>query len=213
MAEEETPKLIEPVTKEDSPMTEDLAKEEITHPEKDLPKTDEACTRVMIAVNQCSKGYPKPSITSRAAFDWIVKNLIKPCCKKRYKLLILHVQVLDEDGLKELDSVYASPSDFQHLRHEERAKGASLIQHFIQKCHDSEIECEGWIKMGDPKAVVCEEVKKKNPDMLVLGSRGLGTIQRMFVAGVSSYVTKHVDCPVITIKRDPKDIPDDPLND
>lgn len=42
-------------------------------------------------------------------------------------------------GLKELDSVYASPSDFQHLRHEERAKGASLIQYFIQKCHDSEV--------------------------------------------------------------------------
>lgn len=42
-----------------------------------------------------------------------------------------------------------------------------------------QIECEGWIKMGDPKAVVCEEVKKKNPDMLVLGSRGLGTIQRL----------------------------------
>uniref|UniRef100_A0A7I4D3M9 Uncharacterized protein n=1 Tax=Physcomitrium patens TaxID=3218 RepID=A0A7I4D3M9_PHYPA len=139
MAGEETPKSIEPVTKEDSPMTEDLAKEEITHSEKDLPITDEACTRVMIAVNQCSKGYPKPSISSRAAFDWIVKNLIKPCCKKRYKLLILHVQVLDEDGLKELDSVYASPSDFQHLRHEERAKGASLIQYFIQKCHDSEV--------------------------------------------------------------------------
>jgi hypothetical protein len=36
---------------------------------------------------------------------------------------------------------------------------------------------------------------------------------RMFVAGVSYYVTKHVECPVLVIKRDPKEIPDDPMDD
>ena len=35
----------------------------------------------------------------------------------------------------------------------------------------------------------------------------------MFVAGVSSYCAKHVECPVLVIKRDLKEIPDDPLDD
>ncbi|KAG0606761.1 hypothetical protein M758_9G165200 [Ceratodon purpureus] len=210
MAEEETQGSSQPHMKEESSLTKEI----IPAKEDDLSEGEtDARTTVMIAVNQCSKGYPKPSISSRHAFDWILKNLIKPCCRKQYKLLILHVQVPDEDGLEELDSVYASPSDFQHLRHKELAKGIALIQTFVKRCNDVQIECEGWIKKGDPKDVVCKEVKRKNPDILVLGSRGLGTLQRMFVAGVSSYVTKHVECPVIVIKRDPKEIPDDPMDD
>jgi len=189
---------------------EDTLTKEIT---EDPPKTEDVRTTVMIAVSQSSKGYPNPSISSRHAFEWVSKNLIKPCCAKKYKLLILHVQVIDEDGLEELDSVYASPSDFQHSRHKERVKGRALIQTFVKQCHDAQIECEGWIKKGDPKEVICQEVKRKKPDLLVLGCRGLGTLQRMFVAGVSSYVSKHVDCPVIVIKRDHKDIPDDPMDD
>lgn len=55
-------------------------------------------TVVMIAVSQCSKGYPKASVSSRHAFEWVLRNLIKPCCAKQYKLLILHAQVVDEDG-------------------------------------------------------------------------------------------------------------------
>jgi len=181
--------------------------------EMDPISVDTPLTKVMIAVSQSSKGYPNPSISSRQAFEWILKNLIKPCCKKQYKLLILHVQVHDEDGLEELDSVYASPSDFQHLRHKERSKGLALIKTFIKQCHDAEIECEGWVKRGDPKQIICQESRKRQPDILVLGSRGLGTLQRMFVAGVSSFCTKKVDCPVLVIKRDPKDVPDDPMDD
>ena len=41
-------------------------------------------------------------------------------------------------GLEELDSVYASPSDFQHLRHKERAKGTTLIQTFVEQCNDAQ---------------------------------------------------------------------------
>jgi hypothetical protein len=55
-------------------------------------------TTVLVAVSQSSKGYPHPSISSRHAFDWILKNITKPCCKQDYKLLILHVQVPDSDG-------------------------------------------------------------------------------------------------------------------
>lgn len=70
--------------------------------EMDPISVDTPLTKVMIAVNQSSKGYPNPSISSRQAFEWILKNLIKPCCKKQYKLLILHVQVHDEDGEEQL---------------------------------------------------------------------------------------------------------------
>ena len=60
--------------------------------------TNNSRTTVLVAVSQSSKGYPHPSISSRHAFNWILKNITKPCCKQDYKLLILHVQVPDSDG-------------------------------------------------------------------------------------------------------------------
>lgn len=42
-------------------------------------------------------------------------------------------------GLEELDSIYASPSDFQHSRHKERAKGRALIQTFVKQCHNAQV--------------------------------------------------------------------------
>lgn len=42
-------------------------------------------------------------------------------------------------GLEELDSVYASPSDFQHLRQKELTKGKALLQTFVQQCHDAKV--------------------------------------------------------------------------
>jgi nucleotide-binding universal stress UspA family protein len=41
-----------------------------------------------------------------------------------------------------------------------------------------QVDCEAWLSEGDPKLVICKEAKEKHPDLLVLGSRGLGTIQR-----------------------------------
>jgi hypothetical protein len=55
--------------------------------------------QVMLAVSHSIKGYPKPSLSSRNALDWILTKLIRPCCKKEYKILIFHVQIPDEDGM------------------------------------------------------------------------------------------------------------------
>lgn len=47
--------------------------------------------RLMIVVNQCSKGYLKFFISSCYVFDWVLKNFIKFCCRKQYKVIILYV--------------------------------------------------------------------------------------------------------------------------
>jgi hypothetical protein len=41
-----------------------------------------------------------------------------------------------------------------------------------------QVDCEAWLSKGDPKLVICKEAKERQPDLLVLGSRGLGTLQR-----------------------------------
>ncbi|GKV07742.1 hypothetical protein SLEP1_g19472 [Rubroshorea leprosula] len=55
-------------------------------------------TRIMVAVNQSTiKGYPHASISSRGAFDWTLRKIVRSNTAG-FKLLFLHVQVPDEDG-------------------------------------------------------------------------------------------------------------------
>lgn len=55
-------------------------------------------TRVLIGVNESTiKGYPHASISSKGAFDWVLKKIIRSNISG-FKILFLHVQVPDEDG-------------------------------------------------------------------------------------------------------------------
>ncbi|KAI4387747.1 hypothetical protein MLD38_000154 [Melastoma candidum] len=170
-------------------------------------------TRVMIGVNESTiKGYPNASISSRVAFDWTLTKIVRSNTSG-FKLLFLHVQVPDEDGFDDMDSIYASPDDFKSLQHRDNARGIHLLEYFVHRCHEIGVSCEAWIKKGDPKEVICHEVMRVQPDFLVVGSRGLGPFQKVFVGTVSEFCVKHAECPVIAIKRPPGEAPQDPVDD
>eukprot|EP00262_Sarcandra_glabra_P010264 TRINITY_DN2530_c0_g1_i1.p1 TRINITY_DN2530_c0_g1~~TRINITY_DN2530_c0_g1_i1.p1 ORF type:complete len:186 (+),score=29.90 TRINITY_DN2530_c0_g1_i1:139-696(+) len=170
-------------------------------------------TRIMVAVNESSiKGYPHPSISSRGAFEWTLEKIVQSNTTG-FKLLFVHVQVPDEDGFDDMDSIYASLEDFQDMKRKDRVRGVHLLEYFVGRCHEIGVLCEAWIKGGDPKEVLCHEVKRVQPDLLVVGSRGLGPFQRVFVGTVSEFCVKHVECPVITIKRKADEAPQDPVDD
>lgn len=172
-----------------------------------------APTRVMVAVNESTiNGYPHPSISSRGAFEWILQKIVRSSTSG-FKLLFLHVQVPDEDGFDDVDSIYASPDDFKSMKQRDRIRGLHLLEFFVDRCHEIGIACESWIKRGDAKEVICHEVKRVRPDFLVVGSRGLGPFQRVFVGTVSEFCVKHAECPVIVIKRGADETPQDPVDD
>uniref|UniRef100_A0A0C9S7F2 TSA: Wollemia nobilis Ref_Wollemi_Transcript_8683_642 transcribed RNA sequence n=1 Tax=Wollemia nobilis TaxID=56998 RepID=A0A0C9S7F2_9CONI len=174
----------------------------------------EAPTRIMMGVNQSSvKGYPHPSISSNYAFEWTLKKLVRSTRSQDFKLLFLHIQIPDEDGFNDMDSIFASPDDFKDLENREKMRGIHLLEYFVKRCNEIGVACEAWVKKGDPKQVICHEVKRVHPDLLVVGSRGLGHFQRVFVGTVSEYCSKHADCPTVVIKRKPEDMPEDPVDD
>ncbi|RWR85633.1 universal stress protein A-like protein [Cinnamomum micranthum f. kanehirae] len=170
-------------------------------------------TRIMLGVNESSlRGYPHASISSRGAFEWTLQKIVRNNTPG-FKILFLHVQVPDEDGFNDMDSIFASPEDFREMNLRDKIRGLHLLEYFVGRCHQIGVPCEAWIKKGDPKEVICNEVKRVRPDLLVVGSRGLGPFQRVFVGTVSEFCVKHADCPVITIKRKADEMPEDPVDD
>ncbi|CAF2347142.1 unnamed protein product [Brassica napus] len=176
-------------------------------------------TRVMVAVNESTiKGYlwlqaPLASSSSCFTFEWTLKKIVRSNTSG-FKLLLLHAQVQDEDGsFDDVDIIYASPDDFRNMRERNKANGLHLLEFFVNKCHEIGVRCEAWIRKGDPTEVICHEVRRVRPDFLVVGSRGLGPFQKVFVGTVSEFCVKHAECPVIIIKRSAEESPQDPADD
>lgn len=53
---------------------------------------------------------------------------------------------------------------------------------------------------GSATDVILGLVETRRPDLVVVGSRGLGTWQGAFLGSVSMAVTQRADCPVLVVK-------------
>ncbi len=63
-----------------------------------------------------------------------------------------------------------------------------------------EIQTETTVIPGHPAAVILEEAEKRNIDLIVLGSRGLGAVKGLLLGSVSAAVIQKAPCPVLTTK-------------
>src|SRR3989304_8743220 len=59
------------------------------------------------------------------------------------------------------------------------------------------LNVEAILAVGDPRKMIIEAAEQKNPDMLVVARRGVGTLERMILGSVSAYVVRHAHWPVI----------------
>ncbi|MFV8827231.1 universal stress protein [Alkalihalobacterium sp. APHAB7] len=53
---------------------------------------------------------------------------------------------------------------------------------------------------GNPAEMIIEYSKKKDVDLIVIGSRGLSTIKEIVLGSVSHNVVQHAHCPVLVAK-------------
>ncbi|OMO51886.1 Universal stress protein A [Corchorus capsularis] len=76
---------------------------------------------------------------------------------------------------------------------------ARILSRALEMCGDK-VNVETQILEGDPKDKICEASEKMGIDLLILGSRGLGMIQRAFLGSVSDYCAHYAKCPVLIVK-------------
>ncbi|MEI6063080.1 MAG: universal stress protein [Pseudanabaena sp. ELA748] len=58
------------------------------------------------------------------------------------------------------------------------------------------------LKEGEPKDIVCKVAEELKPDLMIMGSRGMGRLQAILANSVSQYVFHLSDAPMLLIKDD-----------
>lgn len=89
--------------------------------------------------------------------------------------------------------------DNQHLTRHQVGDAAAMLRK-VYKGLPSEISAQMYFGVGSPREDIISVAKQVNADLIVMGSRGLGSIRSMLMGSVSNYVLHHSDLPVMVVK-------------
>lgn len=112
----------------------------------------------------------------------------------------LHVLIVGrEDAYYELPE---TPARLQDVLEAQRRKVEEVLEGQVRKIEESggSVE-ETHLRMGErPDRAIVDEGEKLGVRLIVVGSRGLGLLNRALMGSVSSSVVRHAHCPVLVVR-------------
>jgi nucleotide-binding universal stress UspA family protein len=108
------------------------------------------------------------------------------------KIILLHCHA-------KFPVVLAEPH-FQNAINEIMKNSEELIKPFEDLLEDSGVEYEIRILEGSPANNIDTVVNVEKIDLIVMGSRGVGNFEGLFLGSVAHQVLHKVQCPVFIIK-------------
>lgn len=137
-------------------------------------------SRILVAVDG--------SESAKKAFDKSV-FLAQKCNSKLYVVNVV------------LDWEYGgdSAATFE-LIDELRAKGTALLEQCKKQALQSNVQVETVIEQGDYAHEIIEVAKRKDCELIIMGSRGMSPIKELMLGSVSLKVMHHASCPVMVVR-------------
>jgi len=109
------------------------------------------------------------------------------------ELAILHVHDASVVTASERPEVVAVEVD----RHE-GAEG--MLDELVRRARGAGVSAEGILHTGRPPDRILEVAEEREPDLLVLGTRGRRGIERFLLGSVAAKVLIAAPCPVLTVR-------------
>ncbi|CAN6465074.1 unnamed protein product [Victoria cruziana] len=175
---------------QEAKLLEREAEREETHEEQ----VDRTKVRVLVALDE-SEG-------SLHALNWALDHLFGNADSRELRsLTILHViQPFPQYFCPGGPGVYVTPMVVDSVIQNQERNSAALLNRASIMCNEKHVRAEAVKKEGEPKETICQVVEQIHADLVVVGSRGLGTIKRAVLGSVSDYVAHHAKCPVLIVK-------------
>jgi nucleotide-binding universal stress UspA family protein len=147
------------------------------------------------------------SPSSKYALKWTLDNILRP--NDHVIVVVVNKEMLLEGGTAVLWGKTGTPiiplsaAEDPHNQHTYQIKIDEEVTKLLHEAAAKKITVVYKIYWGDPKEKICSAVVDAPLDYLVLGCRGLSSLQRTFMGSVSNYVTNNVPCPVTIVKLPP----------
>ncbi|XP_059625597.1 universal stress protein A-like protein [Cornus florida] len=151
--------------------------------------------RIVVAVDESEE--------SMYALSWCLNNLLSPNTKSTLVLLYVKPPLPPYSSLDATDYLFAGDV-IATMENYGKGLANSVMSRAEAVCRDSNttsIKVEKKVGTGDAKDVICVAVKKLQADILVMGSHDYGFFKRALLGSVSDYCSKHVECPLLVVKR------------
>ncbi|WP_186670939.1 universal stress protein [Sporosarcina sp. BP05] len=103
------------------------------------------------------------------------------------------IYVADYDKARDERLLSQSPESLT-LKREQK------VQPILELAKGVGVKAKVTMLKGNPSQEIIKYVNSEEIDQLVIGSRGLNTLQEMVLGSVSHKVMKHVNCPITIVK-------------
>ncbi|MED6145253.1 hypothetical protein PIB30_023496 [Stylosanthes scabra] len=100
---------------------------------------------------------------------------------------------------------YPATAVVESVRKAQEERSAVILSRASKMCKDKLVKAETIILNGDPREMICQAAENMSVNLLIIGSRGLGTLKRAFLGSVSDYCAHHVKIPILIVKPPPED--------
>ena len=89
--------------------------------------------------------------------------------------------------------------DYEKLYSKRKARGQTLLNEALQELSNTNLDVREKLEEGPEAESILNIAKKCQADLILMGTRGHGTLKGLLVGSVSRKVIHHSSCPVMVV--------------
>lgn len=119
---------------------------------------------------------------------------------EKYHGSVTLLHVINISQLTGLGSMQDPPLISEAIVNNLKEAGQTIIDDTVKQLPPSKVEISTATVWGTPERVIINEITARGYDLVVMGSRGLGTFSGLLLGSVSDRVLRQASCPVLIVK-------------
>jgi nucleotide-binding universal stress UspA family protein len=100
-----------------------------------------------------------------------------------------------------MDFALAGPMTFDQIQLEQSQHAGQITDDVARTLETASLQTETAVRDGDPRAVILDEAKEWDADLIVLGSHGHSRLERWLLGSVARSIVDHAPCSVEVVRR------------